>query len=106
MAEIARIEIVSKEDKIFRVCFKSKKRKSIELYYRYTDKAFDMGCEKQCILWNVCDSEKQVSLVSGDLENFCCVRLQYMKEIDDILKELGRPADGLGGFYIAEIKRR
>ena len=34
------------------------------------------------------------------------VRLQYMKEIDDILKELGRPGDGLGGFYIAEIKRR
>lgn len=106
MAEIARIEIVSKEDMIFRVCFKSKKRKSIELYYKYTDKAFDMGCEKHCILWNLCDSEKQIGLVSGDLENFCCVRLQYMKEIDDILKELGRPADGLGGFYIAEIKRR
>lgn len=106
MARLVKIEVVSKEDRIFRVCFKSRKRKSIELYYKYTDEAFNTGCEKYCILWNLCNSEKQVNLVSDNLENFCCVRLQYMKEIYDILKELGEPGNGLGGFYIVEIKRR
>ena len=106
MAEIVGIEVVDKPNITFRIRFKGKKKGIIDIYYRFSEDAYFLGCEKYCILKDICSSNKQIGLVSGDLEIFCCVRLQNMKEIADILVELERPGYGLGGFYISEIKRR
>lgn len=104
MADIAGIEIVSKEKQIFRIRFKGKKRKPIDLYYKYTADAHREGCDSFCAYRDICKSGDLVNLVGEDLETFCNYDLLSELEILCILDKFGKVS--LEGFYIMKKEDR